>query len=65
VTQLTINLGSWIALGMSLAALMFSVWCFVMIREIREHVLLFDPTSCRNILEECIKMLRQAEKKFP
>lgn len=43
-------LGSWVVLGMAIAALIFSVACFYMIREslrvdnkILQHVLKFDP----------------------
>jgi hypothetical protein len=65
VTEFTVNLGSWITLGMALAALIFSVSCYMMIREIRAHVIQFDPITCRGILEECMKLLREAERKFP
>lgn len=56
-------LGSWIVLGMSLAALIFSVLCFHMIRtslqidlRILNHILQFDPTypKVKEIVEKAM-----------
>ena len=44
-------LGSWITLAIAIAALLFSVCCFSMIRTILRHVLKFDPDYQRQIEE--------------
>lgn len=45
-------LGSWIVLGMAVAALLFSMICFLMIRQILRHVLKFNPDNLHQQIAE-------------
>lgn len=43
--------GSWFTFALALAALVFSLLCYWMIRKILRHVLQFKPDSQEHILE--------------
>lgn len=62
------GLGLWLALAIGLAALLFSLACFAMIRQILQHVHMvlvhvtqFDPKIPRKVMDE-VEVIREALK---
>ena len=57
-------LGSYVVLGMTVAALIFSGACFFMLRTILRHVIQFDPKSCMETYEHAMKQRAERRRRI-